>query len=149
MGQTRCKQYICAKPSTVCTSKNTAFPFYSRLLSETSSASIVVSIQGVKTKTMPPLIGIYSYITAFNIFYTGNQYPSGISNRKNPNTNVASMVAMETNLLIFFRFCKHLRVQTHIVIKKKFIFSYNDLDIQVHIIFFVIICLNYLIICIL
>ena len=26
-----------------------------------------------------------------------------------------------------------LRVQTHIVIRKKFIFSYNDLDIQIHI----------------
>ena len=46
-------------------------------------------------------------------------------------------------------FATTLRVQAHIVIRKKFIFSYNDLVIQIHIFFLVIICLNYLIIYIL
>ena len=42
---------------------------------------------------------------AFNIYYTGNQSPLRISNWNNLNTNVASMVAMETHMLIF-RFWK-------------------------------------------
>ena len=42
---------------------------------------------------------------AFSIYCTQNHYTLRISNWNNPNTNVASMVAMETNMLIF-RFWK-------------------------------------------
>ena len=50
-----------------------------------------------------------------------------------PDTTLKAILKLNILCFTYFHRICTLRVPTHIVIKKKFIFSYNDLDIQIHI----------------